>query len=46
MLLLAITGDPGRSLGMTKAATIKAIGDVNISAELVAGKVRGWLAEG
>ena len=46
MLSLTITGEPGRLLEMTKAATISAVGDVNINAEFLAGEVRGWLAEG
>ena len=46
MLSLTITGEPGRLLEMTKAATISIVGDVNINAEFLAGEVRGWLTEG
>ena len=44
MLPLIITGELGRLLGMTKAAAISAIGDVDRSAEFLAGGVRAWLA--
>ena len=46
MLSLTITGEPGRLLGMAKAATMSVVGDVNVNAEFLAGGVRGWLAEG
>ena len=46
MLPLILIGELGRLLGMTKAATMSVVGDVNINAEFLAGGVRGWLAEG
>ena len=46
MLPLIITGELGRLLGMTKAAAISAVRDVDRSAEFLAGGVRAWLAEG
>ena len=43
MLPLIITGELGRLLGMTKAATMSVVGDANGNAEFLAGKVRcGW----
>ena len=46
MLSLTITGEPGRLLEMAKASAISAVGDVDRSAEILAGGVRAWLAEG
>jgi hypothetical protein len=46
MLPLTIVGEPGFLHEMTKAAAISAVGDVDRSAEFLAKKVRGWLAEG
>ena len=46
MLPLILIGELGRLLEMTKAAAISAIGDVDRSAEFLAGGVRAWLAEG